>query len=547
MPNAAKGYSLAAIENTFGGMQQLLTQTAISGLPVSLTSSTALTAATSGMQLMIVVWGHTATGTITVTGTAPNSLAVVAETTTTLEVRPLNDSPYAVYITKAVFGAVNSSGVTLGGGLTNGFCVIYGVQAATRLLPGEIKFTDKRKDYHVVQQRGDFAQSHMPPLPLSWEPEWEFTADLQPDSTYLLVPAGLSSSITTTSLPGTGVVVLGSTSVSTGGSTSASIQPTTPGQVLQIAVIGSPATAATVSVTGTNIDGETVTEVVVPSTKVAGTWTSRTVFASIAASGIANGAFGAGVTITVTGYFGWQQVAIPTDPMASLSLYQWDSVANKVMPFGICESWEISGGYDKEAKIALKGMGQILGLVGDTTSASQQGPSLVQSQDYAITGWQSAIYIDAISGTPGTTLATSVTDYKISGANKWTTKHTSQFYPPYAYFSRAYHARHEITLELTLDMLIADYTNQYALAWKKGTKQIVQLWLRHSNPIATITGTPYYLGTQLNLPVRWEEDPQLKYEIGQPNVEVTLKAMAYYDPTLGYDMQCTWITRLPSW
>jgi hypothetical protein len=547
MPNAARGYTTAVIESTFGGMQPLLADTAVSALPASLTSSTALTAANTGMMLLIIVYGHTASGTIGIAGTAPLSLAAVTSTTTTLEVRPQGDNPYAVYLTPEVYGAVSASGVTLGSGLTNGRIVIYGIQAPTRLIPGEIKINDKRKDYHVVQQRGTFAQSHMAPLVLTWEPDVEISADLQPDSTFLLLPTGFSSTVTTTALPVGGTVLLASTSVVTGSTVSATTQPTVPGMVVQITLAGGPATAATCSITGTNLDDEVVTEVVIPSSKTAQIYTSKTVWKTIAASGIAFGAFGGSATITVTGYFGWQFVAIPNDPMASVSLYQWDSVANKLVPWFLCNEWEINWGQEKEAKVALKGPAQIVGLVGDVSNANQQGPAVVQSQDLAITGWSSVIYIDPLAGPAGTTLAGSTIEGKMMGKNNWTTIRTAQFYPPYAYFTRAYHNRHEFGLELTLDMLIADYQVQYTGAWKKGTKQIVVVHIRHPNPICTIAGVPYYLGPKIAMTARWEEDPQLKYEIGSPNVQITLKATAWWDAPSGYDAQLTWVSRSPSW
>lgn len=144
MPNAAKGYSLAAIESTFGGIQLLLSDTAVSSLPASLTTSTPLTAANTGMHLMFVVYGHTTTGTISSAGTAPNSVAAVTSTSTTLAVCALGDSPYAFYITPEVYGAVNASGITVSG-LTNGRVAIYGIQAATRLIPGEIKIMESAR------------------------------------------------------------------------------------------------------------------------------------------------------------------------------------------------------------------------------------------------------------------------------------------------------------------------------------------------------------------------------------------------------------------
>lgn len=550
--NSALGYTLSALEiGTAQGIVTLLPETAIASLPVSLTTPIpAANSTATGMHLWIRVWNHTASGTIAIAGTAPNSLGAVTSTTITLAVPLQNDNPYADYITPEIYGAVSASGVTLGGGLTNGRVVIYGITAAAgnRLMAGEFKLIDKRTDHTVVQQRGDFAQSHMAPIPLVSKAEFDFQCDLQPDTCYFVVPAGINSTVTTTALPAGGTSLLASTSVVTGGTVSATTQPTTPGMVVQITLAGGPATAATVSVTGTNLDGETVTEIVVPNTKTAGTWTSNTVFASIAASGIAYGAFGGAATIVVTGFFGWQyQATMGAETLSTLSFFQYDGTASKVAPFGLLNQWEVTGGMDKEAKFAAKGMAQLIGLVGDTTSAARQGPALTQSQDQAMSGWETVIYFDGIAGTVGTTQQQDVMDYKIACDLKWETKNTSQFIPPSTFYSRAYRGRHLLSVEFTVDMTTATYDSLYAKAFKKGVRQLVQIHARQKGAICTIAGTPYYLGVKFNAVFRMIDDPQLDYSISKPNVEIKVKGEIYKDDTIGYDLQALWVTRRPSW
>jgi len=546
MASTPKGYSGVALENT-SGIQQLLSATAVSSLPVSLTSSTALTAATTGMHLLIRAYNHTATGTITVAGTAVNSLAVVSETTTTI---PILENPgnYADYVTSAVYGAVNASGVTLGGGLTNGSITIYGIQAAKRMVLGEFKLVDKRQEHVVPTQRADFSESHIPSLPLADDPEWEYQADLWPDSSSFIFTTGINASPTTTAIPASPVAILGATSVTTSGTVSASLQPTTPGMILVIALTGSPTTAQTVSVTGTNVYGETVTEVVVPSTKTAGTWYSYNTFASIASNGIAYGAFGGTGSITVNGQFLWQLSANTSDaPLNSFAACQYDGIGSYVAPDCITDSWELQFGEDKEAKISAKGKCQAVLNVGNFATTTSQVPALTNPLDEAITGWRGLVFIDAISGAPGTTSFGTAIEGKIACALKQKTTHTSAWNPPARWFSKVDRGRREIMVELKVYMDATTYQNEYAQAWKRGTRRLIQIQLQGLNAMGTSSGTTYSPGYTFNMPVRWVEDPTREFTLSQEFVTLTLKGRAYYDPGLGYDLNVTLNSRYQAW
>src|SRR6185437_4195530 len=307
MASTPKGYSAVAIEQGSApnlGLFTLLTETAVSSLPVSLTSAIPTSVKNStGMHLMIEMYAHTAAGQISIAGTAPLSAAVVTSTTANNGGNmPTTENPgqYVVYTTPEIYGAVNSSGVTLGTGLTGGFIAIYGVQAAKAMVPGEIKMADKRKEHNIVAQRATFAMMHTPPLPLAYDPEWEYQADFYPDNSYWTLLGGANSSPTLTNLPSVAVSIMASASVVTSGTGTIATQPTTPGMVLQYVIGGAPATTATVTVTGTNIYGETGVTEVLASTKTAATYYGNTTFTAI--SSIAYGAFGGSATLAINAY-----------------------------------------------------------------------------------------------------------------------------------------------------------------------------------------------------------------------------------------------------
>lgn len=543
MSSSARGYSALVMEGgTSNGLYALLTPTAVSALPASLTNTIASSSAPFGMHLLIRAYDHTATGTITVAGTAPLTLAAVTETTTTL---PVSDTPgmYVDYTTKTIYGAVNASGVTVSS-LTNGTVAIFGVQAAHRLVVGEFKLNDKRSDHIPVQQQGTFDEANQPVLALMTDPEWEYQGDFYPDDCEWLLEAGLNSAPTVAGIPNSGTSLLGATSVVTSGTVSLSTPPSAPGMVLVVTITGGPAASQSVTVTGTLAGtGETITETIC-TTKSNGTYYSNNIFATVAASGVAYGAFGGAASLTITGYYLWQLTVAPGNTLGVFSAYQYDGVGNYVAPLCLLNEWSIEGGASKEIKVTAKGPCQDVLLVGDTTTDTQQGPTFSLPQDQAVMGWSAQVFLDTLSGTAGTTLINCM-EWKVTGNNKWKTEHAGGVNPPARYFTKYDRGRREIRVELKVYMDVTTYNTAYQ-AFKRGTRQQVQIKIL-GYPAAVNSGTNYNPGWTLTLPVRFAEDPHREFTLSQEYVTLTLMGVAYKAPSLGYALQVVSNTHVQSW
>src|SRR5689334_11471380 len=105
----------------------------------------------TGMRLLVIVQGNTATGTVSIAGTVLSGSS--PETTPTIPIPPAGQNSLVSayeYVTVNVYSAVNASGVTTTG-LTNGVITIYGIQAAKYLIPS-IADIEKDFDYFVPKE-----------------------------------------------------------------------------------------------------------------------------------------------------------------------------------------------------------------------------------------------------------------------------------------------------------------------------------------------------------------------------------------------------------
>jgi hypothetical protein len=542
---AAKGYSMGGAEyGTSPGLYALLTDTAVSALPVSATNSIPAVA-TYGMRLVIFAYNHTASGTITIAGTAPFSGAAVSETSTTL---PVMEEPgqMAMYVTTNVYGAINSSGISLGSGLTGGRIEVYGIQAAHRLLPGVLKLSDKTKEHSPQAQRGTY-DANYDLVPLGKECEWEWECDGYPDSSLWLLYSSYNAAPTIASIPASPTVLLAATSVATSGTTSLTTQPTAPGMILQLVIGGAtPSTAATVTVTGTNLYGEAYSETIVPATLAQGTFYSIGVFASVNTNGISYGAFGASVTLAVNGIFGWSFSGNPGDTLQTNVLEQFDGQGNYVSPFSLCDEWSIEGGMDAEIKVMGKGKCQDVIPLGDTSSATTQITALVQSQDRPVTGWKGLLWIDGVSGTAGATANLDLKSWKVVVATPWSWRYTSWGTPiPYMLPNRAYRGKRKVEVELKFD-LTSTVLDREIQAFRRRQKRQVRIQIQ-GQQLGTVSGTDYYKGWIFDLPLRYVADYERAYDANTENVEVTLKGVCEVDTALGYSHQITQYGQYPQW
>lgn len=547
MPSVAKAYTNAVVEAGASGMISLLTPTAVSALPASLSTSIPGTAP-NGMRLVIGVWGHTATGTIAAAGTAPGSLAAVTETSTTFALAEVYGE-VQWYVTTGVFGAVSASGITLGGGLTNGTVVIYGVQTAkSKTLLGETKFTEKYGEFSPVLQRGMYPKDY-DLFRTAFDPGWDFSGPLYSDNNILLLQAMYSNTLTYTAIPASPVSILAAaTAIATSGSTTTFVtQPTAPGMIVQVILGGTaPATAASVTVTGTNQYGETISEVVVPTTKAQATYNSQYTFLTV--TQVAWGAFGTGATMTVQGIFGWSAASSTqeTDNLATLALENYDSEGSYHAAYALVDEWDLDWAWNKEAKITAKGQCQTLFPVGDVTNAATQITAVNPSPDEAIPGWQTLIYLDAGSAAFGTTQNLDVISAKVAMKGMWHKPiHTSQWNPPGRWWSRVYRGFYEVDVDLVFDLTATVYQNEYK-AWKYRNKRNLRIVVQ-GPVLGTASGTTYYRGFTLDLPIKWISDATRDFSGGKDSVELTLKGKAYYDSAQGFARKFTWYTRSQGW
>lgn len=544
--SAAKGYSMLGTEyGTAVGMVQLLGDTAVSALPVSL-ATPVLAAATQGMRLVIFFYNHTAPGTVAIAGTAPFSGAAVNETTTS---QPVMEKPgeMSMYVTTNAFATVGASGVTLGTGLTGGRISIYGIQAAKRLVPGTVKLHDKYKEHSPAEMRGVYDRD-FDLIPLQKDCAWEAELDGYPDSALFGYLGTYNANPTIATIPAAPVSLLAATPCVTSSTASLTTQPTVPGMVLQVVIAGGPpATAATVTVTGTNLYGEPYSEVIVPSSKTAGTYYSIGVFASVNANGVAFGAFGGtGTTVAVNGIFGWQFSGNAGDTLNTYCIEQYDGQSNYAAPFCLMDEWSIEGGMDKEIKQQFKGKCQEVFPVGDLTTNAVQITPLVQAQDDAEAGWQAYVTIDGISGTAGTTANLDVKDWKITVYSPWEVKYTSWGNPiPYRTWKPAYRMKRYVEAELTFDVSAATAAAEIQ-AYRRRLKRQVRLTVK-GVLLGTVTGTAFYKGWQFDLAGRYIDALGREVSASMGNVEIKLKILCEYDYALGYSHKITQWSQYPLW
>lgn len=535
--SAAKSVTGVVVEAGQSGLYQLLPATAVASVTNITTSIPG--SATTGMKLVIYVSNHSATGTIAIVGTAPLSGAAASETTTSFAVPELPGEP-VIYETTTPFATVTSVTPT---GLTGGQIQIFGAQCAKSMVVGEWKFQDKFKEHSQEEQRGSYDKDfHL--LRLASDPEWELAADFYVDNGLWLYYGAYNSAPTVTAVPSGGTSILSSTSVVSSGTTSSGFStPVFPGQIIQGTLAGGPTTAATLSLTGTNIAGQTITETLIPTSNTAGTYTSVNRYATV--TSITYGAFGGSATITLKGYTCWVLSGNPGDTLASFAAENYDSTGNYGAPFLLVDEWGLEFGMDKEAKVAAKGPCQGVFPLGDITNNANQITAFGQPLDEALTGWRAVIWIDSATNSPGSTQNQDVIDGKFAIKVNWMAKHTSWGNPPTRVWNRAYRKRREVTLEVTLDMTQATYQTELK-AFRERRKRYVQIQLIGPY-LGTVTSVNYYLGAKIILPLKWVDVPERDFASGKESVELKLKGIAEYDPGLGYSHNVTFYSSKPSW
>lgn len=405
------------LEPTSG--EQLLMPQTVGAATMSLTTQPSIFSPTTGMALHVYVLGNAAAGTITFAGTAPVTGSPVTSITYHVNPAPQNNQGYTEFTTKEVFATINSSGITLSGGLTAGCqIIVLGSYAGKFLLPitfdGEEKIThfsppDKRgilfKNFRVSQLTKETTLD-------------KFDCSLYPDSLwayYMLV--GNSPNITT--VPATPTILLAPTTKAA--TMTLTTPPTAPGMFLIFSIAGN-SLAGTIAITGTDNFGTPVSETITVSASQTTVYSSKRYSALGSNQFTTTGLSASGVTIGVTGVFAWTYSftydGVNNYTPYSAALEVFDGVMGKKLPGTILSDGNFDWQKEKEIAFTAKGQAQDYLIVGDpnpTTYPSGTNPfsTIAQPTSLPVVSWPASWYIDSGSGVPFTTQDGSLLTCKI--------------------------------------------------------------------------------------------------------------------------------------
>lgn len=526
-----------------------------------------------GFRLHVYVTGNTATGTVTIAGKDQSqALNAITETTVTVAVAGTGNNTLSTgfeFTTNNIYSSVNASGITVSG-LTGGSLKIYAIAAPRSLQPAMFDAEEKIPLFSQQEQRGvrsrhtniqrlnkvvdvtKLEQTFYPDTANWWLPRMAF--GYKPAQTTLPAsPTVLLAAMTVVSLPA-----------------SLTTQPNTlgPGSLIQLVTTGSSA-VGTISIAGTNIYGQAITEVVQCGMPGAangnGTFYTQQVFATVNASGVTLGSGLTSGSVALNGLFASVETYTRStggagDTLQSAALEWYSGTDVTVLPFFFLTETTIEGSPEKELKVTAKGQAQNMLAVGDRTTtsmtararASQIGtvgafagstgsPStpangLWEPFDVGISGWQTAWYSDPLSGTAGTTAFTAqVLDYKLI----FKTPQKASF-PAVnlQWFQKVYLQQDECEIDLTLDLTdLGEYEN-----FRQNVERLFQFQIIGPY-IGTTGGVAYNKLWKFTFPVRITEAKRDASKMEK--TELIVKAIPFYDVTLGYEYSVVIQSQLP--
>lgn len=464
MPTPAIGQIGLVMENQSApGLVQLLAPTAI-GATMSLTNQPT---GSTGMKLLIYVYGNTATGTLSIAGKDINGNAQT-ETCQAIAVPSVSTQSSFVtkyeYETAKSFSSVNASGITTTGA-TNGTIVIYGVQTAKYMIPATLKAKAKYDKYSPNEHRNLLGKNTRSMQLVKKVAIDELMSMIYPKDSLWLAYVVSGSAPTVTTLPASPTSLLAATAVA-GSPLSLTTQPTNPGMALIVVITGSSA-VGTIGLAGTDVNGNAISETITTAAGGSngnGTYYSANVYKTVNASGVTNTGNTSG-SVAITGVYGWQYVftANETGAYYSMCLEMFDGVESFSLPWSYMDDIVLELGSEKEMKVTAKGLAQDRLVIGDRTTNPlnvSRVTSLGQPSDLPLMGWQTNVYIDATVGAVPTTVFADMLDLKINFKNPakpgWTLTNTQNF-------NRINRQKYEVALEATLDVTNVLQLEQYRL------------------------------------------------------------------------------------
>lgn len=525
-PTSAKGVCGIMIEGTSGEVS-LLPATAIIA---TITGFVAPTGST-GMRLHVIITNWTTSGTFTITGTgtpgnSEGPINVPAPTAQQLQSPQIANFEY---VSVNSYTAITNITTT---GLTSGVMVVKGVQGAKFNIPvTAFKSNHKIALYSPNEFSGFMArdkkliQAHNEATLDTFDSDWY--GDLSLYWPYMLM--GTPGAWTT--LPAAPLSVVASATIIA--SMTIANQPTPPGMKLIIAAstfTGNPS----ITITGTSY-GVAMSETVTITGN--GTFYSANVYSALTTIGGTTN----GTTLVITGVFGWKGTFNSEGTRQTAAVEHFDGSASWTHPFSAATDGDFEISTKGEGKLTIKGIAQDKLPLGDRTTNPLQVSRVASIgaplADLPAAGWQTQVYIDAITGTAGTTVFTDPDEtikvvLKTPVEAHWTFNNQQEF-------TRAYAIKPECTAEVTYDILNLLQFEQM----RQNLKQYLNVALI-GEYLGTTGGSAVYKGWTWTLPVRYEDYAQ-EGDPSKGNVFAKPKLRCEYDSGIGAAYQLVVVTRNP--
>src|SRR5579859_1024310 len=479
---AAKGVVDIMLEAA-NGEQLLLATTPVIA---TLTGITAPTGST-GMRLHIKITNWTTSGTVTITGTGiPGNTETYNIASPTPQQTQSAQLASNEYVSVNGYSAITNITTT---GLANALITVWGIYAGKFTAPS-IMTSNRVMKVYSPNEHNAFIERDKKILHLVNNTSVDLKQDVYADLS-LWWPYMMMGAPTITTYPSSPTSLLAVTPLTS--TMSLTTQPTAPGMKL-IIVVTSFTVAGTLSIAGTSY-GVATTESI--SITGAGTYYSSNVYSAVNASGITNVTTAA--SIAITGVFGWALTFLSGGNLYSAAIEWFDGTGSWTHPFSFATEGDFDIKVLTEATLTLKGKAQDKLPIGDRTTTPLTGVNRIASiganlNDEPIVGWQSVVYIDAITGTPLTTAYTNCQELKVAlktpQEDHWTFTNTQNY-------NRAYAVKRECTCEAMID-----FTDM--LQWEQFRQNLKQYLAFQfiGQYIGTTGGSAIYKSWTWTLPIR---------------------------------------------
>jgi hypothetical protein len=528
---SAKGVVNLMLEAS-NGEQLLLASTAVIATITGITAPTGST----GMRFHVKISNFTTSGTFTITGTGtPASTETVTVAALTTQQAQSAQLANFEYVSVNAYTAITNITTT---GLTNGTITVYGIQAGKFAVPSLLKSQRKPKIYSP-NEHNSFIERDKKVIQLVNETTIdEFKQDAYGDLSLWWPYMMLGAPTSTATIPATPTVLKASTVVATSPQ-SLTTQPSAPGERL-VFTVTSTAVAGTIGITGTErYSNATATETI--TTTGAGTYYSSNVYSAIASNGITYTGMTAGSS-AIAGVFGWQLTFLSSANKYTAAIEWYDGVGSWTHPFSFFTEGDFDAKVLTEIAVTAKGVAQDKLPIGDRTTTPLSGTNRITSigqnlSDLPMVGWQTTVFVDAITGTPLTTAYNDLQELKvmlkIPDEHHYTFTNSTNF-------NRAYAAKRQCTVDTTINFIDMLQWEQF----RQNLKQYLAFQFL-GGYLGTDGSTPYFKSWTWTLPIKSDGGFDVVSDPSKAIVTAKATWMTEYDSGIGGAYKLVVATSLP--